>query len=65
MNSALSGKNYEELSIKDLLALREKLENELKEAIKDTEYKTGEYTEFDPLEDLDFGKIQREKKIPL
>ncbi|MBD3341719.1 MAG: hypothetical protein GF353_21620 [Candidatus Lokiarchaeota archaeon] len=65
MNSDLASKNYEELSIKDLLSLREKYENELKEATKDTEYRTGEYTEFDPLADFALGKVQTEKKIPL
>ncbi|MBD3341444.1 MAG: hypothetical protein GF353_20225 [Candidatus Lokiarchaeota archaeon] len=65
MNRALASKNYEELCIKDLLALREKYENELKEATKDTEYRTGEYTEFDPLADFELGKVQTEKKIPL
>lgn len=66
MNSALSNKNYEELSVKDLLALREKFESELHEKLQDIKYKTGEFTEHEPLENISLlESFTTEKTIPL
>jgi len=44
---ALSQKDYKELSVKDLIFIKERFENDLKNELVNKSYRTGEYIEVD------------------
>ncbi|MBD3290953.1 hypothetical protein GF337_19255 [candidate division KSB1 bacterium] len=65
IHKALAKINYEELSVKDLLALKEKFENCLEEETRSIKYKTGEITETNMNESMMFDTMRTEETLPL
>jgi len=65
INEALANKNYDELSVKEIITLKEKFENDLKNEISGRFYKTGEYIKVNPFELPEFGEHDSEITIGL